>query len=463
MNIQCRVVIQLFIMFAAGLCWDPGAAKAVKVPIEPEQENKEYLLDVWTNRFDRHWREMWDGGYNRYRFRLGSNNVREWYLEEELKFASPLGKRLRFLFHHARLIHDSSDQRGYDILELEGRVSRYGYLSVFIKPKFKKAENSLGFVLQGRQKVNQYIRLIVEFPHLVRNFAERHGDTSGKTLTVFTDNPVRIGFDVREPLADQFWLRLTGEIIPAFRTSLEDGATGYRYTTERGQAEEIEGWLEYQHGPEHDLSWQTAVGVSFGYKSHDKGGFAAVKKTVSSNLLPSTGGVRTKGPDLIPAGVGDDFYTLTEPDSIIGWDRRWGYIGPYVWVPLSERLLLKTSLIYFDRSLERRDYTGRLTRIDNVAVVSGAGLQIRPRGGRTYLEAGLAVEYRRRTEKPSRGVPQTESLEDDYKDHRMYIAYEYRFADSKIIRLIETIDFDREDWGAFSLHDHAFVQILFEF
>jgi hypothetical protein len=134
-----------------------------------------------------------------------------------------------------------------------------------------------------------------------------------------------------------------------------------------------------------------------------------------------------------------------------------------LWIPLAERLLLKWSLDYVDRKLAWRDDRGRLTKIENTAVVPGVGLQVRPRGGKTYLEAGLAAEYRRRTEEHYRSGLGEGRRDDRYQDHRIYLVYEYRFADAKIIRLIETIDLDREDWGSFSIHDHAFVQLLFEF
>jgi hypothetical protein len=320
-------------------------------------------------------------------------------------------------------------------------------------------------MLQGRKSVNQFILLFVEFPHLVRNFAERHGDTSGKTLTVFTDRPARIGFDIREPLAERLLLRLTGEVIPSFATALEDGATGEVYGTERGQAEEIDGWLEYTRGggPERDVWRQTAVGVAFGYKTAVKDGTGIASPGAPLSRGTVTVGHRPDGPDRIPVGVGDDFFTPTTPDSVSDWEQRRGHLDPYVWVPLDERFTLKCSLSYVDRRLDWRDDAGWVTTVDNVAVVPGAGLQMHPRGSRTYLEAGLVAEYRHRTEVRSRGGRVTERSEDDFQDHRVYVAYEYRFDDAKVIRLIETVDLDREDWGSFSIHDHAFVQLLFEF
>ncbi len=45
----------------------------------------------------------------------------------------------------------------------------------------------------------------------------------------------------------------------------------------------------------------------------------------------------------------------------------------------------------------------------------------------------------------------------------MHVGLTYRFAPGRILRLIETIDLDREDWGDFWIHDHAFAQAIFSF
>ncbi len=453
-SVKCSAVNGMLIAcaVAAGLFTGCRTAGAAVVPIEPETENVEYLLDLWVNRFDRYWREVYDGGDNRFRYRLGSNNVREWFIEEELKFTAPMGERFRFRFWHSRLIHDSSDRQSHETAEFEGRVAGDVYLSVLISTTFKKASNSLGFRLQHRQKVNQYAAVYIDFPHLIRNWAERHGDTGGKTLTVFTDQPLLVGFDIREPVADNVWLRLRGEAVPTFETGLEDGTTGQVGDREQGRRTEVNGWLEYVRGPERPLARQAAVGVEFGYRDVDKNG-------ESPRLFPMPPGAGESGQSY----AGDDFYTLTAPDSVAGWEYRRSHVAPFAWMPLSDRLTLKCSFMYVDRTIGWRDRDGRTIRICNKAVVPGVGVLFNPWRGRTWIEAGLAAEYRRRVEDRAGGGTQTRRLEDRIDDHRIFLACEFRFGEGRAVRLIETIDLDREDWGAFSIHDHAFVQLLFEF
>jgi hypothetical protein len=123
--------------------------------------------------------------------------------------------------------------------------------------------------------------------------------------------------------------------------------------------------------------------------------------------------------------------------------------------------VLKTSVRLDYRELDYAYVTGGSSEIVNRSVVAGAGAQVKLGGARrSVLESGLAMEYRERQE--SCGCGGTEQ-NDNYQDHRFYVSYEYRFSPTRIIRLVETIDFDREDWGSFSIHDHGFVQAVFSF
>ncbi|NIM19180.1 MAG: hypothetical protein GTO51_02230 [Candidatus Latescibacteria bacterium] len=79
-----------------------GVAQAERLPIEPEEDNSEYILDLETNAYSRLWREIWDDEDNRLRLRLGSNNVRDWFIEEELKWTGTS----TFLSHSRENIRD---------------------------------------------------------------------------------------------------------------------------------------------------------------------------------------------------------------------------------------------------------------------------------------------------------------------------------------------------------------------
>jgi hypothetical protein len=48
-------------------------------------------------------------------------------------------------------------------------------------------------------------------------------------------------------------------------------------------------------------------------------------------------------------------------------------------------------------------------------------------------------------------------------ENRIKLSWELRFGDENLIRVIETIDLDREDWGQFSIHDHFFLMTHISF
>lgn len=257
----------LLFFCAALLCH--SVSWAGTLPKEPEFDNGEYMLDLVTNRYNRPWREVWDGGDNRFRMRLGSNSFEQWFLEEQLKFSTDLLSRLRFRYHHGRFFRNSSEQLSDDTFEFEGRFYRKNYLSIFVTPTFLKAENSLGIMLQNRKAVNAYSIVFVEFPQLVRNFTERRKGGPDTVLTVFTDKPVRFGLDVREPLGPHVWLRLAGEFIPSFEMVDEIKSTGETIAREKVKAAGIMGWIEYVWHGDRSYGEQTALGLDWGYREEE--------------------------------------------------------------------------------------------------------------------------------------------------------------------------------------------------
>ena len=455
---KTQAVWFVVIVILVGVC--PAGAGAITAPVEPQSENPEFTLDVWTSRYDRYWREVWDGGDNRYRLRFGSNNVREWYLEEELKLpADLLPNRLRFRFYHSRLYHDSSDRRNRDTFELELRLMGHQYVSLFVSPTFVKAENSLGVMFQRRTQVDRYFKFIAELPHAVRNFAERHGERPGAQYQVFTDAPIRLVVDARGPVSERFWGRFVIDLVPSFETAMEDHNTGIRWRHERGSASIVGGWMEYAAGDR--ALEQAAGGMNYLFASRSKNGDLPRTFEVTT---AEVGWSRSDdpAPALIPVGVGDEYYKLTEPDSVLTWSDNHAAVEPFVRLPLGGRWILKSSVRFDYREIDYTFVTGETREIKNRSIVAGAGGQVKlGRSLRSLLEAGFAVEYRNRRE---RCCPGTAAWSEDiYRDSRVYVSYEYRFSPTRMIRLIETIDLDREDWGSFSIHDHGFVQAVFSF
>lgn len=62
--------------------------------LEPERKNREYELDLITQRYDREWDEIWQTSDNALRISGGSVNVRDLFFRNQLKFKLPLSARL---------------------------------------------------------------------------------------------------------------------------------------------------------------------------------------------------------------------------------------------------------------------------------------------------------------------------------------------------------------------------------
>jgi hypothetical protein len=443
-----------------------GTALAASVPQEPENDNPEYLLDIVTNRYSRWWREIYDSGDDRFRFRLGSNNVSQWFLEEELKLAAPLADRIRFRFHHARLFHYSTEEIGWDVLEFEGRVSGPVYFSVYALPTFDKHTSSLGLMLQHRQAVNEYAIISVEWPALLRNFSEHHRDTADSLLDVFTDQPVRIGLDLRERIIPNVWVRATGEYIPSFTMGEEVNATGQQIPEERSEGKALDGWVEYIIDPDRGVRDQMAFGVEAGYQRSRKSTDVSADPAgdVSFGGEPSR---RLAGsPQLIPQEhFDDDLYEMTDSDTVSAWRDTRGFVAPYAWVPVGRRAVLNATLRYEEREISVGNDLGQTFDTSNHYLVPRVGASYALGDRRQYIvEGGYAAEFRdRKVEKVDGLLPRVTLSDNDYNDHRLYLAFDYVFGETNLIRLNESFELDCEDRGQFGIHDHGFFQMIIGF
>ncbi len=442
-----------------------GTALAASVPQEPENDNSEYLLDIVTNQYSRWWREIYDAGDDRFRFRLGSNNVSQWFIEEELKLAAPLADRVRFRFHHARLFHYTTEEIGWDVLEFEGRINGPIYFSVYAKPTSDKRNSSIGLMLQHRRAVNEYAIFSVEWPGFLKNFSEHHRDTADSLLNVFIDQPVRLGLDVRERIIPNVWVRATGEYIPSFTMGEEVNATGQKYPEERSEGKALDGWVEYIVDPDREVRDQMAFGIEAGYqrsrKSKDvEGGLADL--SAAGEFLRRDGGA----PQLIPQEhFDDDIYDMTDIDTVSAWRDTRGFVSPYAWVPVGGRVVLNAVLRYEEREISVGNALGQTFDTSNRYVVPCVGVSYALGDRRQYLvESGYAAEFRNRTEEKVDGLMPRVTLSDqDYNDHRLYLAFEYVFGETNLIRLNESFELDCEDRGQFGIHDHGFFQMIIGF
>lgn len=433
--------------------------QAGSLPREPEKDNGEYMLDLLTNTYSRVWREIWDAGDNRFRLRLGSNNTGQWFLEEEFKFSADLLSRLRFRYHHSRLLRNSSEQRTADTFEFEGNFYGNNYVSVFATPTFLKAESSIGIMLQNRRAVNRFSIVFVEFPQFMRNFAEHRRNGPDSLLSVLTDDPVRFGLDIREPLGPNAWLRLAGEYIPSFELADEVEATGLTIPKEQVEAAGLSGWVEYGWNTESALRQQTAVGLEAGYRKEESRRMLSTS-AASSGIVgrPPATSPPPPAPRLLEMEFDGDLFDRGRDDSVKFWEERRVRFEPYARVVLSPRYTLRARVRLEERTIEWQSARGHSIETEYVVSLIGVRMNLGSRR-QSIIEAGIASEFRKRSEEIDNSSVRTDHLD----DHRIYISYEHVFGDAKIVRITEAIELDGEDVGEFRIHDHGFVQMIFGF
>ena len=443
--------------------------EAGTLPKEPEFDNGEYMLDLVTNRYNRLWREIYDAGDNRFRLRVGSNSFEQWLLEEELKFSTDLASRLRFRYRHTRFFRNSSEQLADDTFEFEVRFYGNNFLSFFATPTFLKAENSIGLMLQNRRAVNQYSILFVEFPQVVRNFTEREKGGPDTVLTVFTDKPIRLGVDLREPIGSSVWLRLAGEYVPSFEMVDEIKSTGRTIAREAVKAAGIMGWIEYVWHGDREFSEQTAFGVDWGYRSEEStrsfNGSSATPDIVPGTSARLFSHTRRdppplrRAPRLLEMEFDDDLFHRGIDNTVSAWQEERVRAQPYVWAYLSPRYTARATVRFERREIDWTNTSGQHFLVETDYATALVGLRAHFGSRRqSIIEGGFASEFRKRREQIDDMSNTTH-----HDDHRFYFSFEYAFDDSKRLRITEALELDGEDIGDLRIHDHGFLQMIFGF
>lgn len=437
------------------------AALADRLPAEPELDNREYVLDRVTNAYTREWRELWDGTDNALRFRLGSNNVEEWNLEEELKLAARLLTRLRLRFYHARLLNYSS--RSFNTIEFEGELSTRYFFSVFATPTHDKVDNSFGVTLQRRTAVDRYALVYLEFPRFLNNFTEHHKDSADTLLTLYSRPPVKIGIDLWERMASHVTLRLAGYITNNFEMVNESERTGIRTDEETGRLWALSGWAEYCLDPARGIRRQTAAGISGAVRSSkkEKTGTPGSAQAFEKSVLPASR--RTMG-DLPFIDFDVAPFSVLAEDTAGAYNETAWFLQPYAWIAVTDMLVFRACLHLESRRLEWISPDGGRTAVENDYIVPALGLRIAlGERQKSVIEGRLSASLRNREEEFRRLSGEYRITSDKFFDSRLAVAYEYHFRPDAVFRIIESIDLDREDWGQFSIHDHGFFQIIVGF
>jgi len=439
-------------------------------PLEPERDNKEYILDQVTNEYSRTWREVWDGGESSLRFRLGSNNVRQWFIEEELKLATDLLKRLRLKFYQSRLLRYSDHQYSFNTFEFELRLRNDYYVSLIAIPTAKKDDNSIGFSLQRRRAVNRYVLLYLELPRFLNNFTEHHKATSDTLFDIYSRQPVRFGIEFRDNIGAHFAARFSGYMSNNYEFALENSSTGERVKEGWGKVKAFAGWAEYIDDTTQTINKQNVFGIEGAYALVEKFRVPALFEATTEIVPPlehdkvSRRALMSTGYTLPYIEFSDDPFTLLQSDTLLSYSEEKMFFTPYLSISIGERAVVALSVRFEKRELKWSDNERIGSRVKNRYIVPAFRL-FYELGSTRKSEVGFAFisEYRKRTEADCIGLDYIIYKESERKDHRISISYEYRFRPHARFKVIESFDLDRRDWGQFSVHDHGFFQLIVGF
>lgn len=142
--------------------------------LEPERKNREYELDLITQRYDREWNEIWQANDNALRISGGSVNVRDLLFRNQLKFKFPLSARLflrgdlnyfqtiesneisRHLFERV----DTFDKAAYkNVFAFDYSYSGYQSVSLLGVPTFEKWRSDAGVGWKWEKDKFNYVKV----------------------------------------------------------------------------------------------------------------------------------------------------------------------------------------------------------------------------------------------------------------------------------------------------------------
>lgn len=381
-------------------------------PEEPERYDSEYYLDLLTMRYDSRWREFWYASDDVFRLRFGSLNVEQWSLDQELKFSTSLSGRFRFRYwmRHRRSLDESNVERNE--LELEYRAHGPYYLSFYLDPAFLKRENDIGVGLQRRIGVDRFVTFVVRVLDFANNFTYEHGDRIEGEENIYTEQPIRLSLSSREGIGDSFRFG-----VEAFATNrwckeyhmLDDPSADYSFSS---RAWEGDLWMEYSVGPETRLGLELRAAE---FSTRRAGSTEQEKHHRIGELLP-----------------------YLEQDAF-----------------LTERMSLRAGVQFRrERWAGEGDIETGSFRKDEILPFAAMACRF---SDMHMLECGyLGDRY------ISEGTGALREGDERF-ENRLSLVYELTLDERSMIRIIETIDLDREDWGQFSIHDHFFLQTAFRF
>jgi hypothetical protein len=169
--VRRRFALLLALTLLPAACGAPARASTEEFSsfdVERPEEDDESILDHLLARPPAEWRDEWERAPQVFRTSQGCFTSGQWYTDNQLKLASPLGHRARF---DLRLDQVESDLTTYEHLELWFLFpQRAGTLGVMFRPYYDKSRQDFALTWElGADTTRNQLRLVYGFEDLFNN------------------------------------------------------------------------------------------------------------------------------------------------------------------------------------------------------------------------------------------------------------------------------------------------------
>ena len=166
-----RFALLLALALLPTTCAEPARASTEEFSsfdVERPEEDDESVLDYLLVRPPAEWRDGWDRAPQAFRTSQGCFTSGQWYLDNRLKLASPLGDRARF---GLQLDQVEGNLLAYENLELWFLFpQRAGTLGVMFRPYYDKSRQDFALAWElGADTTRNQLRLVYGFEDLFNN------------------------------------------------------------------------------------------------------------------------------------------------------------------------------------------------------------------------------------------------------------------------------------------------------
>ncbi len=404
-----------------------GLAAGLYVPgpyATEEEFDAEYAMDLVQLSYDRDWERIWATHDVGVRLAMGSLNVRQWLLNQEVKVAAPFTDWFRFLYRYDRYegLEPLWDERQLNEFELEFGIWRWFKLSLRTDPAFWKRYSDAGFSAKFRYDRERYVEVRYTAIDFDNNYSFQRSKYDEGYEEIFRQNPRR--YEAAGRWSFPLGFSITGEGF--WRTP----STKY-YT--------------YFYGQRPDWARRYA----------ERYGAATVWKKLPANLEAYYRG---------EANEWEETRRLTDPplgefrleenyDGRLTLASHGG--GVYYQPPGRHRVRA---------GLERRRQTRRFNFADRPSQSYHYEktewvyhLLWRLRTWRQlYLETGYIGEVMD-IGKINLDTGSRETLDRDKAQNRVPISLEYKFGEDYAFKMASGVDLDSRDWGDYLIYDKAYA------